>query len=81
LRRKDRYYVCIDHLDDSQLEIFGWYKIREGDDFVIYARPYGAEQQIVDKHGKRFLLVDDLSEAMQMKGSVIIGAPEEPTRH
>jgi hypothetical protein len=68
-------------LDDDQLELFGWYKVREGEEFVVYARPYGGEQQVVDKGGKKFLLVDDLSDAMQMKGSMIIQAPEDPAIH
>lgn len=82
MKRRDRWYVCIDHLSDDELEFYGWYKIRESDEFVIYQRPYGAEQQIIDKDGgKKFLLVDDFNDAMQMKGAMVIQAPSDPTEH
>jgi len=69
-------------LSDEELEFYGWYKVRENDEFIIYQRPYGAEQQVIDKVGtKKFLLVDDINDAMQMKGSVVIQAPNEPTEH
>jgi hypothetical protein len=81
VKRLERWYVCIDHLTDDQLEFYGWYKTRETDEFIAYARPYGAEQQIVDKLGRRFLLVDDFNDAMQMKGELIIKAPDDGYRH
>jgi hypothetical protein len=81
LKPRDRWYVCIDHLTDGQLEFFGWYKVREGEEFVIYARAYGAEQQVIDKGGQKFLLVDDFNDAMQMKGSVVIQSPNTATFH
>lgn len=81
MKRRERFYVCIDHLSDDQLEIFGWYKVREGDEFVIYARAYGADQQIVDKGGKKFLLVDDWNDAVQMKSSMMVAAPDNGMAH
>lgn len=81
MKRRDRWYVCIDHLTDDQLEIFGWYKVREGQEFIVYGRAYGTEFQIIEKGGRRFLLVDDFNDAMQMKGTMVIQAPDDPTVH
>ncbi|KEO88586.1 hypothetical protein EH31_16650 [Erythrobacter longus] len=81
MKRRERFYVCIDHLTDDQLEIFGWYKVREGNEFIVYSRPYGADQQIVDKGGKKFLLVDDWNDAVQMKGSMMVAAPDNGNIH
>ena len=82
MKRRDRWYVCIDHLSDDELEFYGWYKVQENDEFVVYQRPYGSEQQVIDKAGApRFLLVDDINDAMQMKGSMVIQAPNDPTEH
>ena len=81
MRRRERFYVCIDHLSDEQLEIFGWYKVREGDEFIVYARAYESEQQVIDKGGKKFLLVDDWNDAMQMKGTMMVAAPDNGSTH
>lgn len=81
--RRERFYVCIDHLSDDELEFFGWYKIRESDEFTVYARAYGAEQQIVDRAegGKKFLLVDDWNDAVQMRGTTLVAAPDNGAIH
>ena len=81
MKPRDRFYVCIDHLTDADLEIFGWYKLREGEEFLVYARAYGADQQIVDKGGKKFLLVDDWNDAVHMKGTLMVAAPDNGSVH
>ena len=36
---------------DDELEVYGWYKIRESDELCNLPEAYGAEQQIIDKDG------------------------------
>jgi hypothetical protein len=57
------------------LEFFGWYRLRENDEFIEYGRAYGADPQIVSKEGPRFLLVEDVNEATEMRAALLISAP------
>lgn len=68
-------------MDDAALAFFGWYKVRENDEFEIYAKAYGDAEQVISKDGRRFLLVDDFNDAQQMKGERVIKAPEPPASH
>jgi hypothetical protein len=76
-----RWYVCIDHLADEQLGVFGWYRTRENDTYILYERAYGEDPQIVLKAGQKFLYIDDYNDAMKMKSQFIIHAPPDGTAH
>ncbi len=69
-----QWYVSIDHLSDDQLEFFGWYLVRENEEFAVYGKGgYGDNEQVVAK-SKKFLLVEDHNDAQQM-GDYLIKAP------
>lgn len=69
------FIVCIDHLSESQLNFFGWDLVRETDDFWLYLHIHTGEDQIVDKKGKKYLLVDDINDANAMSAEWLIIAP------
>lgn len=69
------FIVCIDHLSESQLNFFGWDVVRETDDFWLYLHINTGEEQIVDKKGKKNLLVDDINDANVMSAELLIIAP------
>ena len=71
---RHRWFVPIDHLDDSDLEFVGWYKIADDGVFSLYQRPYDGEQQVVSNKSPRYLVVDDYNDAQALsRGSIIIG--------
>ncbi len=72
------FIVCIDHLTESQLNFFGWDLVRETDDFWLYLHIRTGEDQIVDKKGKKYLLVDDINDANAMSAEWLIIAPGAP---
>ena len=72
-----RWYVSVEHLKDLELEFFGWYKVREDDQFIIYARPYGDDPQIVSRTGEKFFYVDDFNDSVLMKSQTVIIAPPD----
>ena len=69
------FIVCIDHLSESQLNFFGWDLVRETDDFWLYLHIHTGEDQIVDKKGKKYLLVDDINDANAMSAKWLSIAP------
>jgi hypothetical protein len=74
MQRHDRFFVCIDHLDEDKMMFFGWAKVRTSDDFLVYRRIHDGEEQIVEAKGRKFLLLDDFNDAQQM-GNFMIKAP------
>jgi hypothetical protein len=72
-----RWYVSIDHLSDEELEFFGWYRVREDDQFIVYERAYGDDPQIVSKSGEKFIYVEDYNDAVRMKAGTVIVAPPD----
>lgn len=66
-----RYAVCIDHLDEQQLNFFGWSLVRKDSDFSVYRHLYSGEEQIVDMKGKQMLFVDDYNDAQQMGNFIV----------
>ena len=71
-----KWYVCVDHLGDDELELFGFYRVRNGDEFTVYrAGGYGDEQIVKNSH--KFLLVDDINDAKKMGDFLVIA----PKRH
>lgn len=69
------FIVCIDHLSESQLNFFGWDLVRETDEFWLYLHVRTGEDQIVDKKGKKYLLIDDVNDADTMSVDHITIAP------
>jgi hypothetical protein len=60
------YIVNVTHLNDDDLSFFGWEKIRENDEFVLYWSHRYNEPQVVSKNSPRFLVVDDVNDASAM---------------
>ncbi|RWJ39802.1 MAG: hypothetical protein EOR36_24770 [Mesorhizobium sp.] len=69
-----RFFVSINHLSDAQLEFYGWYLVRENEEFKVYGRPYDGEEQIVSRD-RPFLAVDDYNDALYMKAETMIEVP------
>lgn len=69
------FIVCIDHLSESQLNFFGWDVVRETDDYWLYLHIHTGEEQIVDRKGKKYLIVDDINDANAMSEDQVIIAP------
>ena len=69
------FIVCIDHLSESQLNFYGWDLVRETDEFWLYIHVRTGEDQIVDKKGKKYLVVDDVNDAEAMSVDQVIIAP------
>ena len=72
------FIVCIDHLSESQLNFFGWDLVQETDEFGLYLHVHTGEEQIVDRKGKKYLLVDDVNDATAMAADTVIIAPGAP---
>lgn len=75
------FVVRIDHLTDRQLEFFGWMNIRKGEEFSLYWSPHYNETQPVANEPPRYIVVDDVNDAMQMsddgEDQPIIAGPAE----
>lgn len=69
----ERWFVTIDHLTDEQLSFFGFTLVLENDEFKVY-RHYSGEDHIVRKAGPRFLLVDDINDAVAMAATRVLRA-------
>ena len=65
------FYVCIDHLSDDKLGFLGYTMITEDERFKLY-RDYTGDEHIVDKQGKKYLMVEDVNDAMQMSPDIIV---------
>lgn len=72
--RNYRWFINIDHVEDSDLEFMGWYRVVEGPEFSIYRRPHDGEEQMVSNDPPRIIVVDDYNDAQILsRGSIIIG--------
>tara|TARA_R110000782_G_scaffold135569_1_gene227948 strand:- start:1855 stop:2076 length:222 start_codon:yes stop_codon:yes gene_type:complete len=69
------FIVNIDHLTEDQLEFFGWSLVRETDDMWLYLHVHTGEEQLVDKDGEKFLIIDDVNDASMMSSGQITVAP------
>ena len=69
------FYVCIDHLQDNELSFLGYTLVAEDDQFKMY-RHYTGDEHIVDKQGKKFLMVEDMNDAEIMRSREIIQIPD-----
>ncbi len=64
------FIVNISHLSDGELEFFGWVLVDKGEEFSLYWNPRYNESQPVDNKHPRYLLVDDLNDAIQIQMGV-----------
>lgn len=80
MRRRERWFVRIDHLTDRQLENFGYYCVEEDAEFKLYQDGYAGSTQVVLKENP-YLLVDDINDARQMGIDMVSAPGEDDTKH
>jgi hypothetical protein len=64
-----RWCVDVGHLTNDQMAFFGYVLVAENEDFAVY-RHYG--EDIIVSKSDRFILVDDLNDALNMGGARIV---------
>jgi hypothetical protein len=74
--RNRRWFINIDHLEDSDLEFLGWYKVVDSHDFSVYRRPHDGEEQVIQNDPPRVMVVDDYNDAQVLSSGRIIVGPE-----
>lgn len=68
------FYVRVDQLNDRELGFHGYTKVGENAEFDAY-RHYTGELYILSKKGKRYLMVEDINDAVSMSPTEVIQLP------
>jgi hypothetical protein len=69
-----RIYVDIAGVSDEQLEMLGYYLVERNEMWSLYMNK--GEAFVVNEHnGKRFIFVEDINDAIILKGAGGIEAP------
>ncbi len=72
-----RWFVNVDHVEDSDLEFMGWFKVADNGEFSIYRRPYDGEEQSISNDVPRYMVLDDVNDAMALSSREIIIGPDD----
>jgi hypothetical protein len=67
----ERFIVLIDSLGDAVLASFGWIKVDENDEFVLFWNAEYQAHQPVAKASPRFLVLDDWSDVVTLDQPVV----------
>jgi hypothetical protein len=71
------YYANIEGIDDSFLEFLGYDVVVEGDGFKIY-RCYNGDEHIVSDTPPRYMMVEDVNDALIIKSKRVLQIPVGP---
>ena len=71
------FYASIEGIDDDKLEFLGFRVVYENDRFKLYLQ-YDGTEHIVSKHGKKYLMVEDMNDAIILNSQEVIRMPNIP---